>query len=400
MACLGLTCPKTATLPFAPCRRNRSAARCLTALWLLSVCLQAQRLTAEEFPGPLFSQACPAPCDLCFHPTPPDAFPLRASEPSGWSMWPGSQPQFVAVDDEPVSVADSGSHRARSILGRWEAALWRPERPTLVLTSYEGTSTDPQAESPPAPAGDSPSGLVALEGCTPPPISFRDDAYAFLPRVAHDSWGVVNNWENLIILGTALGGSLALRGEVDASVRNYTAEHPDRWGEGSKLLGDIGVVQYQLPVIFGVYAFTVWHQDDYEHQMMNSLISSYTIFGVSTLAIKGIADTSRPSAQWNGGKYGFPSWHDGSMFAMSAVIDEYEGHWIGVPLYILSGLVGWSRLDTRDHDLSDVVFGGVLGYVIGKSVAGRALYGDSRAVHILPYFHPGEGAGVMLDTSF
>jgi membrane-associated phospholipid phosphatase len=87
------------------------------------------------------------------------------------------------------------------------------------------------------------------------------------------------------------------------------------------------------------------------------------------------------------------------MFAMSAVIDDYEGHWIGVPLYILSGLVGFSRIDTRDHDLSDVIFGGVLGYVIGKSVSGRARYGDSR-VHILPYIHPGEGAGVMLDTSF
>ncbi len=84
---------------------------------------------------------------------------------------------------------------------------------------------------------------------------------------------------------------------------------------------------------------------------------------------------------------------------MSAVIDEYEGHWIGVPLYILSGLVGWSRIDTRDHDLSDVVFGGVLGYVIGKSVAGRALYGDSRAVHIVPYFRDGS-AGLMFDTSF
>jgi membrane-associated phospholipid phosphatase len=131
------------------------------------------------------------------------------------------------------------------------------------------------------------------------------------------------------------------------------------------------------------------------------MISAYTIFGLSTLTIKGIADTKRPSNGWNGGDLGFPSWHDGSLFCMSAVIDEYEGHWIGVPLYIVSGLVGWSRIDARDHDLSDVVFGGVLGYVIGKSVAGRALYGDSRAVHILPYWHPSDGtAGVMFDTRF
>ena len=69
----------------------------------------------------------------------------------------------------------------------------------------------------------------------------------------------------------------------------------------------------------------------------------------------------------------FPSWHDGSMFCMAAVLDDYEGHWIGYPLYIFAGLIGFSRIDTRDHNLSDVLFGGVLGYVIGKSVSGKAL---------------------------
>jgi len=66
----------------------------------------------------------------------------------------------------------------------------------------------------------------------------------------------------------------------------------------------------------------------------------------------------------------------------------------------LSGLVGWARIDTRDHDLSDVVFGSVMGYVIGKSVAGKAFYGDSR-VHILPYVHPTDGSpGLLLDMKF
>ncbi len=133
---------------------------------------------------------------------------------------------------------------------------------------------------------------------------------------------------------------------------------------------------------------------------MNSLISAYTITGLTTVAIKGIANTKRPTDQWNGGNYGFPSYHAASMFAMAAVVDNYEGHWIGVPLYVLSGLVGWSRIDTRDHDLSDVVFGAALGYVIGQSVSGKALWGDSR-VHLLPYVHPSDGsAGVLIDTSF
>jgi hypothetical protein len=410
----------------APGPSRRTACAFLTLAVLALACFAAGPLSADEFPGSVVVNSSLPQCDAPQMPF-SARFTFNAQQAPFWSATADLEPQFAAIDGaQPAPIGfpafgmirtapESGRSSFWTVLGRWEANLWRPERPTLVLTSAETVSVhlDGQASNPssdeagvaPAqtivPPGQTGSELQSIDGCACPPISFRDDAWAFLPRVAHDAWGVVNNWDNLIVLGTALGGSLALRGEVDQDVRNYTAEHPDRWGDGSKALGDIGVVQYQLPVLFAAYAFTVWHQDEYEHQMMNSMISAYTIFGLSTLTIKGIADTKRPSSTWNGGNYGFPSWHDGSLFCISAVVDDYEGHWIGVPLYILSGLVGWSRLDTRDHDLSDVVFGGVLGYVIGKSVAGRALYGDSRAVHIVPYVHPGEGtAGVMFDASF
>ena len=72
------------------------------------------------------------------------------------------------------------------------------------------------------------------------------------------------------------------------------------------------------------------------------------------------------------------------------MLDEYYGLQAGLPAYALAGLIGWSRLDERDHDLSDVVFGAALGFVIGKSVARDHLYGDSR-VRLLPYVHPTDG---------
>jgi membrane-associated phospholipid phosphatase len=396
---------------------------------LALVCFAAGRLLADELPGsPQIGTSSAVP-DSSTERAATAPFVLDALRRPFWSGNPDLAPCFAMVDGAQaapnssgfgsnLAVAGSNSSSIWTAVGRWEARLWRPERPTIVLTSNETTfvGLDDEAPAPlmpPDPTGNSPdqsgvlpptqvgSDLQPIDGCACPPIRFSDDAWAFLPRVARDTWGVVNNWDNLLILGTALGGSLALRGEVDQDVNNWTAEHPDRWGHATNLLGDFGTVQYQIPVIFGAYALTVWEQDDYEHQMMTSLISAYTVFGVSTLVIKVSADTKRPSNGWNGGNYGFPSWHDGSLFCMSAVIDEYEGHWIGVPLYVLSGLVGWSRIDARDHNLSDVVFGGVLGYVIGKSVAGRALYGDSRAVHILPYVHPSEGtAGVMFDAKF
>lgn len=386
---------------------------------LALVCVAASRLPADELPGPLPPGSSSSETARLATGSTSSPFGGEVRRTPFWLGTPDLAPRFVSIDERRLpsdsfgqssTVVGSDVSSFWNALGRWEARLWRPERPTIILTGAETSSISFADEAPSPHQNDNgfapswPDGAAAdsefqpIDVCDCPPIRFTDDAWAFLPRLGHDAWGLVN-WDNAIILGVALGGSLALRGEVDQDVRNWTAQHPDRWGEGSKVIGDFGVAQYQVPVILGAYAFTVWEQDQYGHDMMGSLISAYSLFGVSTLAIKAIADTKRPSDQWNGGGYGFPSWHDGSMFCMAAVIDEYEGHWVGVPLYVLAGLIGWSRIDTRDHDLSDVVFGGVLGYVIGKSVAGRALYGDSRAVHIVPYFRDGS-AGLMFDTSF
>lgn len=243
------------------------------------------------------------------------------------------------------------------------------------------------------------AGVDTPAGCDESPISVYDDLWCSLPRLGRDARGVVN-WNNAAILGVALGGALVVRSELDGSVRENTARHPDRWGGGSRGLGKIGEAPYQIPVLLGAYAWTVYRQDQDGHDMMSSMISAYTITGLSTIAIKAIANTSRPSDTWNGGQFGFPSFHTASTFAVASVLDEYEGHLVGVPAYIVAGLVGWSRIDTRDHDLSDVVFGAALGYVIGKSVSGRALDGDSR-VHVLPYTHPTDGSpGLLLDTAF
>ena len=302
----------------------------------------------------------------------------------------------------PAPFAPDEPHVAGSVnRDRFGDSLLGPQESPIQLTAGQSPSTAAAPSDVIARPWAAMSAALtrAMRGPTPPPIRFTDDAWCFIPRLGHDAMGLVN-WNDAAILGVALGGSLAIRSELDGPVRNWTAEHPDRWGESSRIIGNFGVAQYQVPVILGAYAYTVYAQNYYQHDMMCSLISAYTLTGLSTVVIKGIADTDRPSDQWNGGKYGFPSYHTASMFSISAVLDEYEGHLVGVPMYIFSGLIGFARIDTRDHDLSDVVFGAVMGYVIGKSVAGKALYDDSH-VHILPYVHPTDGSpGIMLDARF
>lgn len=201
-------------------------------------------------------------------------------------------------------------------------------------------------------------------------------------------------------MGAATAAAIALRQDADDQVRQDTASNPKRWGRGSEILGKFGDATYQVPVLLALYGYTL-HQDDVElHHFTSSLFSAYTLTGLSTVAIKGIVNSDRPSDDWNDGQFGFPSFHTSSSFAIAAVIDEYHGPKAGLPAYAMAGLIGWSRIDERDHDLSDVIFGAALGYVIGKSVSGRHLYGDSR-VRILPFTHPTEGsAGLMLDCPF
>ena len=213
----------------------------------------------------------------------------------------------------------------------YDDAVLGPEAPAIVLTSGATAASSPGEGEPIAPTadGDAVNGFGAGQVPDLPPITITDDIWCFFPRLGHDAVGLVNNWNNLTILGVALGGSLAIRSEWDGDVRNWTAEHPDRWGEGSKIIGDFGVAQYQIPFLLGGYLYTVYAQDYYHHDMMYSMISAYTLFGLTTVSIKYIADTNRPSDTWNGGKLGFPSWHDGSMFCIAAVLDDYEGHWVG-----------------------------------------------------------------------
>jgi membrane-associated phospholipid phosphatase len=192
-------------------------------------------------------------------------------------------------------------------------------------------------------------------------------------------------WPNAIVLGAAGGASVWVRHDLDQKVRNETAEHPLRWGQGSVVLREFGEYSYQLPVLAGVYAASLWTQDPTLHEFSVTTFSAYGLSAAATVAIKGITNTQRPTTQFEHGHYGFPSYHASSTFSIAACLDEFYGWKVGVPAYVLAGLVGWSRIDQREHDLSDVLFGAVLGVVIGKTVAAAHL--DRQAdLKIAPYF--------------
>ncbi len=238
------------------------------------------------------------------------------------------------------------------------------------------------------------SAFAACNSCTCGEINWRHDWRTLHSDIWDDAKSIANV-NNALWLGVGLGAAIGMRQGLDEDVRRSTARNPERWGTASNVLGRFGEVQYQLPILGAMYLHSVLHNDHELHQVTGTMVSAYTITGLSTLAVKGIANTDRPSDEWNGGMFGFPSFHTSSSFALAAVADEYYGAKVGLPAYTMAGLIAWSRIDERDHDVSDVVFGAALGYVIGKAVAGKHLRADSR-VQVLPFIDPIEGGGGLM----
>lgn len=210
-------------------------------------------------------------------------------------------------------------------------------------------------------------------------------------------------WQNAAVLGVAGGGAYMLRETgTDNDVRAYTLHHENRWGSGDVALRQFGDFAWQIPVIAGIYGYSLWRQDSGLHDYSRALIDGYAINAAATMSLKAIIDTHRPTDNYMKGNWGFPSYHTSSLFAIGGVTDEYYGWQAGLPIYVLGGLVGWSRIDQREHDLSDVLFGAVLGYVIGKSVGHNHREKDGRwQWQIQPYVDPQNGvSGVTMETRF
>jgi len=198
----------------------------------------------------------------------------------------------------------------------------------------------------------------------------------------------ITTGENLLFLGAAAGASAAIREGVDADVRRSTSKHPERLGGFGRAVGYLGNAEVQVPLLLASTWIAQQDGDPDSISMHRSLVDAYILAGLGTLLVKGVTNTSRPSDDWNGGHYGFPSFHAASSFTIAAVIDEYHGPKTGLPAMAVAGLISYSRIDLRDHDLSDILFGAAMGCLVGRSVARWHLHGDGN-VRLLPWSEAG-----------
>ncbi len=248
-----------------------------------------------------------------------------------------------------------------------------------------------QAQTAPAqdyPAeGATPAAVQADKEYEAPVFSIKEDLKNTPHWLWEDTKRVYSNPMNLALLLTAGGASIAVHQHVDWTIadkfdRSRTCK--EAWGDASNVIGH--------PVLhLGIAG--AWYLAGYEfkdvktYNVGKNMLSALIITDMSTVALKlAAADTEAP----NGEHYAWPSGHTSSSFAIASVLHEAYGPIVGVPLYAVASWVGFERLDDRQHLFSDVIFGGMLGLVVGHSVASGHLPQIAGGA-VLPYADPVDG---------
>lgn len=115
--------------------------------------------------------------------------------------------------------------------------------------------------------------------------------------------------------------------------------------------GDVGAIL--LPVA-GLTAILI--NKDWEG-LKQGVFAGATTLGI-TYALKYIVKKDRPDHSDN---HSFPSMHTSVSFTAAAFIQRRYGWKWGLPAYVLSTYVGWSRVYGKKHDWWDVAAGAAIG---------------------------------------
>jgi membrane-associated phospholipid phosphatase len=170
------------------------------------------------------------------------------------------------------------------------------------------------------------------------------------------------------VRGAALAGGAILAGAlVDKPVDRFVSKH-----QGSGISRNWGTVGEHMPLALALGAGATIAFGD-SRQANIGIISLQSIAGAAglSMATKYVVGRARPSEErghWRRAVNGrsdasFPSNHAAVAFAaVTPFAQEYDAPW----LYGLAAIGSMGRVANRQHWVSDVVAGGVLGYAVGS----------------------------------
>ncbi|MFQ5729819.1 MAG: phosphatase PAP2 family protein, partial [Waddliaceae bacterium] len=202
---------------------------------------------------------------------------------------------------------------------------------------------------------------------------------------------------NLAILGVGGGAAIGLsQSDADNDVQDGADDSIGDFATIGDIAGHPGTM---FGVAISTYIVGRANKDEKIIETGKAIFEAQLITQTLTALLKLSTGRERPDGSGDRITSSFPSGHAAGSFALASTVDALHGHEIGIPLYILAGFVGFSRLSDNKHFLSDVVFGAALGTIIGRGVATFHKQQAQKKIAILP-FADGRGAGLMLTMSF
>ena len=233
-------------------------------------------------------------------------------------------------------------------------------------------------------------------------------------------------WGDSIYLATApvrmtprdtlvVGGVLAGIGGLmtaDHGIRHAVQKNTSATGHDvADVFNGIGSPAAVLGLNVGLIAIGVTHWSYTGNSRLKNAalvsLESEIVSMASVFVIKEVAGRAPPNQNKGATHFrpfskddSFPSGHAAASFATAAVFaDRYEQPVRGIA-YGLASAVAAARVYSDKHFASDVVAGGLLGWVIGKALSARHRYLDSD-IEIRPFaLGRGEALGLMVVKPF
>lgn len=212
-----------------------------------------------------------------------------------------------------------------------------------------------------------------------------------LNHLVGDISQTVASWPAVVLAGGSVA-ALALT-QADQSIQNSfrTGRHLGSADTVFRIMGAPYIVDSLAALTFGVGALS--HNEE-TTRTGETLLETLGFSESATLGLKLAFNRKRP----NGGNHGFPSGHASRTFAVATVLETLHGPLVGIPSYLLAGLISFSRLDENAHNLSDLVFGAALGSAVGWGTAHFHKKGDTNLL-VLPMINNGVG-GILVSSIF
>lgn len=143
-------------------------------------------------------------------------------------------------------------------------------------------------------------------------------------------------------------------------VRNKTLGQSSRWGDW---MGQL----VPNAIYIGAMSVSGYNGDPegYRRAIGMFKATSYAV-SVSTILKYTVREPRPIDSSW---KNSFPSGHTTSAFAFSGYVMAEHEYWIGIPAFILSTFIGYSRINDNMHWLHDVTAGATIGWVYGWGIS-------------------------------